>query len=132
MLYSFRNLFGFDGFPPRRECGDAWGDEPSLGWIHIVSDVTIFLCYLAIPLMLFYFVYQERLKGSVCSCQSSGCLPSLSWHAVLATVSKQRCSTACKLEMMGRNNDASAAERTLATFEAELQTSREAVGKLLD
>ncbi|MBN9118482.1 MAG: PAS domain S-box protein [Planctomycetes bacterium] len=49
--------FASSGFVPRWQCGDwpAW-----LGWTHILSDVAIWLAYLAIPLVLVYFVRRRR------------------------------------------------------------------------
>jgi len=61
MLYFFTNLFNTNGFPKRWECGPAWGEEPALGWLHIISDVAIFASYMAIPLMLIYFVFRKKL-----------------------------------------------------------------------
>src|SRR5262249_43854769 len=52
--------FDTAGFPPRWECGAGWAQEPMVGWMHIVSDGTIFLAYTAIPLLLVYFVFQKK------------------------------------------------------------------------
>ena len=54
------NLFDTSGFPPRWTCGRGWRQEPILGWMHVVSDVLIFLSYLAIPLLLLYFTYRKK------------------------------------------------------------------------
>lgn len=43
------NPLDTSGFPPRWYCGPAWSEEPTWGWIHIVSDVVIWLSYLSIP-----------------------------------------------------------------------------------
>ena len=43
------NPFDTTGFPPRWYCGPAWGEEPLWGWVHIVSDIVIWLSYMAIP-----------------------------------------------------------------------------------
>lgn len=45
------------GFVPRWQCGH-WFAE--LGWLHIVSDVLIWLAYLAIPAVLVYFLRKRR------------------------------------------------------------------------
>jgi len=47
----FGNLLDTSSYPPRWECG-AW--TPLEGWLHIVSDVGIFLAYFAIPIALIY------------------------------------------------------------------------------
>jgi PAS domain S-box-containing protein len=57
LLDFFSKLFETDGFPPRWFCG-TWPE--SLGWIHVFSDLTIFLAYTAIPLVLVYFVYMRK------------------------------------------------------------------------
>lgn len=49
----FQRAFDPTGFPPRWYCG-TWSS--SLGWLHIFSDVLIFLSYIAIPSCLLYFV----------------------------------------------------------------------------
>jgi signal transduction histidine kinase/DNA-binding response OmpR family regulator len=60
-MFSFlSNLFNTSGFPPRWSCGRSWEEEPILGWIHVVSDVLIFLSYLAIPILLLYFTYRKK------------------------------------------------------------------------
>src|SRR5262245_4194408 len=57
MLDFLQNLFDTSDFPPRWHCGH-WTDAH--GWLHIVSDVTIFAAYTAIPLMLVYFVLRKK------------------------------------------------------------------------
>ncbi|MFO0921304.1 MAG: ATP-binding protein [Pirellulales bacterium] len=52
MLDSFAHLFSSHGFPARWNCGPAWKQEPWWGWIHIGSDLVIWLCYFAIPVIL--------------------------------------------------------------------------------
>lgn len=42
-------LFSVEGWVPRRQCG-AWDDTTLL--LHIVSDLLIFACYVAIPAAL--------------------------------------------------------------------------------
>ena len=49
MTDFFTRLLDPSGFVPRRACGD-W--TPGLIWLHNVSDVLIWLAYLAIPLVL--------------------------------------------------------------------------------
>ena len=46
------NFFSIDGFPPRWQCGEAWTEEPWLGWMHILSDIAIFLAYYAVPVVV--------------------------------------------------------------------------------
>src|SRR5262249_41631006 len=60
MLEFFLRLFDTNGFPPRWGCGDAWAQEPAVGWMHIVSDLTVFAAYTAIPVMLLYFVFHKK------------------------------------------------------------------------
>ena len=60
MLEFFWRLFDTSGFPPRWECGAGWAAEPSVGWIHIFSDLAVFAAYTAIPLMLLYFVFHKK------------------------------------------------------------------------
>ncbi|WP_459557770.1 PAS domain S-box protein [Lacunimicrobium album] len=49
-------LFDTDGFPARWQCGIGWSEEPIWGWVHIISDVLIFLSYTAIPFVLAYYL----------------------------------------------------------------------------
>ena len=56
----FSQLFDTNGFPARWYCGAAWREDPSIGWLHIVSDVAIFCAYLTIPLILTYFLLRRR------------------------------------------------------------------------
>ena len=53
MLEFFRRLFDTADFPQRWHCG-TWSDE--LGWLHIGSDLAVFASYMAIPLVLIYFL----------------------------------------------------------------------------
>ncbi len=56
-------LFDTTNFPARWICGN-WSDFE--GWAHIVSDVTIFLAYFAIPVSILYSLTLKdlgRLKG---------------------------------------------------------------------
>ncbi|MCC9599536.1 hypothetical protein LOC67_03110 [Stieleria sp. JC731] len=53
-------IFDTDGFPARWHCGSAWADEPYVGWMHIVADVVTWGAYLAIPILLMYFVKKRE------------------------------------------------------------------------
>ncbi len=56
-MESFRRVFNTSGFVPRWSCGD-W--TPALGWLHIVSDLLIFLAYFAIPFALAIVMLRRR------------------------------------------------------------------------
>src|SRR5579883_2525395 len=56
-MFGFTSPFDTAGFVPRWDCG-AW--TPFLGWLHIASDLLIWLAYLAIPMVLIYFVRHRR------------------------------------------------------------------------
>src|SRR6516225_8756874 len=60
MLAFFSRLFDTSGFPARWYCGDAWAQEPAVGWMHVFSDLAVFAAYTAIPLMLIYFVFHKK------------------------------------------------------------------------
>ena len=45
------------GFVPRKACGD-W--TPGLVWLHVGSDLAIWMAYVSIPLVLFYIAAQYR------------------------------------------------------------------------
>ena len=53
----FARLFDASGFVPRRVCGD-WSTELIL--LHNISDGLIWLSYLAIPVVLIYFIRRRR------------------------------------------------------------------------
>ena len=53
----FSHLFDTGSYPARWNCG-AW--TPLEGWLHIVSDVAIFLAYFAIPVALVFFVSRRK------------------------------------------------------------------------
>lgn len=53
----FSNIFDTNDFPARWECGN-WPAE--LGWLHICSDVAIFVAYAAIPISLMFFIARRR------------------------------------------------------------------------
>lgn len=48
-----------DGFPARWNCGSGWSDEPFVGWIHIISDVVTWASYMAIPILMAYFLWKR-------------------------------------------------------------------------
>lgn len=53
MIDFFRQLLESEQFMPRWVCGQ-W--TPFHGWMYVISDLTIFLAYMAIPFALVYFV----------------------------------------------------------------------------
>ena len=53
----FSSIFNTEDFPPRWHCG-TW--DPFHGWLHIVSDLIIWLAYMAIPVLLIYFVTKKK------------------------------------------------------------------------
>lgn len=57
--FLFR-LFDPTGFPARWVCGPGWAESPWLGWQHILSDLGVWSAYLAIPLVLLYFLQRRR------------------------------------------------------------------------
>ncbi|QJW99671.1 PAS domain-containing protein [Frigoriglobus tundricola] len=59
MFDVLSGLFDPTGFPPRRYCGTGW--TAGLIWVHITSDLFIWLAYLSIPLVLFYFTRRREL-----------------------------------------------------------------------
>ena len=52
-------IFDTSNYPPRWYCG-TW--SPAIGWLHIISDIVIWLAYLAIPISLAYFT---RKRGEL-------------------------------------------------------------------
>ncbi len=50
------DLFSTAGVPARWNCGSMWKAEPFWGWLHIASDLAIYLAYMAIPTILIYVV----------------------------------------------------------------------------
>jgi len=56
-MSNWGRLFDTSDFPPRWQCGN-WGAVE--GWLHIVSDTTIFAAYVAIPIALMVFVRKRR------------------------------------------------------------------------
>lgn len=57
MQSELSGLFDTSGFMPRWVCGD-W--SPQLGWLHIISDLLIFVAYAAIPAALAFFAIRRR------------------------------------------------------------------------
>ena len=57
MLEFLSKLFDTSDFPARWHCGQ-WSSFH--GWLHIVSDAAVFAAYLAIPVVLAYFVKRRR------------------------------------------------------------------------
>lgn len=53
----FTNPLDTSGFWPRWNCG-AWSSE--LGWLHVVSDLAVWMAYMAIPAILIYFASRRR------------------------------------------------------------------------
>jgi signal transduction histidine kinase/ActR/RegA family two-component response regulator len=56
----FTRLFDPAGFPARWQCGSGWSETPWLGWLHIWSDLGVWGAYVAIPLVLGYFLLRRR------------------------------------------------------------------------
>jgi two-component system, sensor histidine kinase len=50
-------LLDTSNYPPRWYCGQ-WSS--AMGWLHIVSDVAIFVAYFTIPAMMVYFLRKRR------------------------------------------------------------------------
>lgn len=50
-------LFDTSNWPPRWHCG-RWTE--ALGWVHILSDIAIFLAYVSIPAVLLYWCIKRR------------------------------------------------------------------------
>lgn len=50
-------LFDTSHWPPRWHCGE-W--TSALGWVHIISDLAIFLAYTSIPAVLIYWCIKRR------------------------------------------------------------------------
>ncbi|MDB5338489.1 MAG: domain S-box protein [Planctomycetaceae bacterium] len=60
MLDIVTRLFDTSGFPARWQCGSGWTDNPSLGWLHILSDLAVWAAYFAIPGILVFFIVRKR------------------------------------------------------------------------
>ena len=59
MFEVLTGLFDPTGFPPRKDCGPGW-TQPLI-WLHVTSDLFIWLAYLSIPLVLLYFTRRRDL-----------------------------------------------------------------------
>lgn len=57
MLEFFSNLFGHSDWPARWFCG-KWTEFH--GWLYILSDLTIWLAYFAIPIILILFIQRKN------------------------------------------------------------------------
>jgi len=57
VISFFANLFSTTGFPARWTCGD-WTSFH--GWLYIVSDVTVWLAYFIIPVILILFIQKRK------------------------------------------------------------------------
>src|SRR6202044_1671025 len=57
MVGFLASLFDTSDFMPRWYCGSWTSAE---GWLHICSDLAIWSAYMAIPLLLGYFVIRRR------------------------------------------------------------------------
>ena len=53
----FHWLLDTSSYPPRWHCGQ-W--TSAMGWLHIISDVAIFLAYFMIPCLLVFFIRKRR------------------------------------------------------------------------
>jgi len=56
-------LFSGEGFPPRWYCGEGWSGP--LGWLHIISDVLVFLAYMVIPVYIYYRRTRQKPEDRV-------------------------------------------------------------------
>lgn len=54
----FTGLFSTDNWPARWTCGE-WSQAE--GWLYISSDLSIFLAYLSIPIMLLWFIRKQQI-----------------------------------------------------------------------
>jgi len=57
MVEFLRRIFDTSDFPARWHCGN-WA--PGHGWLHILSDLGVWSAYVAIPLVLGYFLLRRR------------------------------------------------------------------------
>jgi len=58
MLEFVSGLFDTSGFVPRAQCG-SW--TPGLIWLHIISDLLIWIAYVSIPIILLAFARRKEL-----------------------------------------------------------------------
>lgn len=56
VIEFFTNILGTNDWPPRWICG-KWSDFH--GWLYIISDITIWLAYFMIPVILIWFIQQR-------------------------------------------------------------------------
>ncbi len=56
LIEFFTNILGTSDWPPRWICG-KWSDFH--GWLYILSDITIWLAYFLIPIILIWFIQQR-------------------------------------------------------------------------
>ena len=52
-------LFDENGFVARKTCGTGW--TPEMVWLHVGSDLFIWLAYMSIPLVLIYFTRRRNI-----------------------------------------------------------------------
>jgi len=57
VIEFFQNLFDVSDWPPRWICG-KWSEFH--GWLYIISDLTIWLAYFVIPVILIWFIQQNK------------------------------------------------------------------------
>src|SRR5262249_55626367 len=60
MFSFFSKLFDTSGFPPPLECGATWGPGAPGRWVRILLERAVFSAYIAIPVMLVYFVFRKK------------------------------------------------------------------------
>ncbi|MEP0365851.1 MAG: PAS domain S-box protein [Cyclobacteriaceae bacterium] len=53
----FSNIFSTEGWPARWYCG-TWSEMD--GWVHILSDLSIFLAYFSIPIFLVFYLKKKK------------------------------------------------------------------------
>lgn len=86
----FAKLFDGSDFPARWHCGN-WTE--ALGWLHVLSDVAIFLAYLAIPVVLAFFLTRRKdipfprvlwlFVAFICSCGFGHLVEAIIfWHPI--------------------------------------------------
>jgi len=56
MLEFFQNILATDMWPPRWMCG-IWSEFH--GWLYIISDLTIWLAYFMIPVVIMWFLQKK-------------------------------------------------------------------------
>lgn len=53
-------IFSGDGFVPRWVCESAWKTEPGWGWLHVISDISIWAASVAVSLFVWRFTLQRK------------------------------------------------------------------------